>query len=166
MPTRGEYFAPYLHYEHDPYVFKDGQRQRRRRPALYSAVMRWLETYECSVERPLFHWKTTDVLALCRQHGMLNPLYDLGCDRVGCFPCIMVKKSDLRVLAQAHPEQVETIAAAEQTLRSTFFPYSKLPARFGSEPTIRDVVRWATEAEEREVSPPNLPCMSHYLACE
>lgn len=141
MPMSDDYFAPYLAYAENPYVGRDGVRQRSRMPVRYAEVMQWLATYDCTVERTLFHWKTKDILALCRQHGVLNPLYDMGFDRVGCLPCIMAKKQDVRAIARHFPAQIEQIAQAEAAMQSTFFPLGKLPLRYqaGPYPTIREV---------------------------
>jgi 3'-phosphoadenosine 5'-phosphosulfate sulfotransferase (PAPS reductase)/FAD synthetase len=144
----------------------DGQRQKRRKPLFQKEVTEWLEAYECSVERPFFHWKTADILALCRRHGVLNPLYDLGFHRGGCFPCVMARKRDIRLVAEHDPGRIETIALAEQETRSSFFRYSTVPDRFATEPTIRDVVAWASTPGRGEPDTPDRPCMSHFMRCE
>lgn len=105
--------------------------------------MAWLERHSCRVERPLFHWKTKDILKLCRQHGVLNPLYDEGFSRVGCFPCFMENKAGLAALARYAPERIDLIAQAEAGTSHTFFPYSKVPDSQCLKPGIRGVIRWA-----------------------
>jgi 3'-phosphoadenosine 5'-phosphosulfate sulfotransferase (PAPS reductase)/FAD synthetase len=107
-------------------------------------VTHWLESYECSVERPFFHWKTADILALCRTHGVLNPLYDLGFHRVGCFPCIMARKQDIRLIADHDPGRIDMIAQAERETGSSLFRYSTVPDHIAVKPTIRDIVAWAS----------------------
>jgi 3'-phosphoadenosine 5'-phosphosulfate sulfotransferase (PAPS reductase)/FAD synthetase len=52
------------------------------------------------VWRPLIRWTEQDVIDIHSRHGM-KPcrLYLEGASRVGCWPCIMARKSELRMLA-------------------------------------------------------------------
>ena len=53
------------------------------------------------VWRPLIRWSEADVIAIHARHGVLPcPLYLRGARRVGCWPCIMASKDELRLLAQ------------------------------------------------------------------
>lgn len=64
--------------------------------------------------RPLIGWKLADVWAQHAKHGIEpNRLYAHGMNRVGCMPCIMSKKSELREIARRFPDQIERIAAWE-----------------------------------------------------
>lgn len=64
--------------------------------------------------RPIFDWKLADVWAMHAKHGIgRNPLYDDGCTRVGCMPCVNVRKDELRLIADRYPEHIERIAAWE-----------------------------------------------------
>jgi len=66
------------------------------------------------VWRPLIAWTLDDVLVLHRRHDMpLNPLYLQGFTRVGCAPCIMSRKEEIRMLAEKHPEQIDKIRVLE-----------------------------------------------------
>src|SRR6185369_7258153 len=43
--------------------------------------------------RPLLTWTIADVLAIHHRHGIpVNPLYQNGHNRVGCYPCIFSQK--------------------------------------------------------------------------
>jgi 3'-phosphoadenosine 5'-phosphosulfate sulfotransferase (PAPS reductase)/FAD synthetase len=116
----------------------------------------------CRVRRPLLAWSLDDVKAIHRRHGIpLNPLYEAGAKRVGCWPCIMCRKEEIRLIALKFPERIEQIRIHEEKMQtvngrySTFFPFDKTPPRFRSRPytakdgremmvpTIDDVVRWA-----------------------
>ena len=165
MQQQDEYFREQIAYSEDPYMLKEGQWVRRRTPLFQRKVMAWLEHHSATVERPLFHWRKADVLTLCRRHGVLNPLYDLGFDRVGCFPCVMENKQGIRALAQHFPERIDELDAIEQELGRNFFPWSKVPDRQCEKPYIRDVVRWA-EAEGKEAPTGPLTCLSHFTQCE
>ena len=58
-------------------------------------------TLDCMVWRPLLKWKEQDVINIHKKHGVPpNPLYLRGARRVGCWPCIMGNKTELRMLSQ------------------------------------------------------------------
>lgn len=62
--------------------------------------------------RPLLEWKIKDVWAMHRKHGIRpNPLYsdNVGMSRVGCLPCIMARKSEIRSIAANFPDHVQRI---------------------------------------------------------
>lgn len=111
--------------------------------------------------RPLIKWQIEDVLSIHAKYKMpLNSLYSKGARRVGCFPCIMSSKPELRLMAQNFPERVTQLRQWEnlfQTVNgiSTFFPRNAVPLRFRTKTietakgekmkvaTIDDVIRWA-----------------------
>ena len=165
MQPTADYFASYLDYADQPYRYEAGEKKRKRTPLFYRQVMEWLDHHEASVERPLFHWKEADVLAFCRRHNALNPLYELGFRRVGCFPCIMENKQGLRALTEHFPARIEEIAAIEGAIGSSFFPYSKIPPSISQTPTIRDVIAWAHDGH-RAQDGEEWACMSHFGKCE
>lgn len=82
------------------------------------------------VWRPIFRWSEDDVWAQHRRHRLApNPLYAWGLQRVGCYPCINCRKSELRTIADKSPEHIARIrrweaivAAANKRRSSTFFP--------------------------------------------
>ena len=79
--------------------------------------------------RPLLSWTIDDVWAMHRRHGLApNPLYEQGMNRVGCMPCIMCRKSELREIALRFPAHIDRIEAWEALVSevskrgvSTFF---------------------------------------------
>ncbi|MCP3062936.1 phosphoadenosine phosphosulfate reductase family protein [Myxococcus sp. K38C18041901] len=74
----------------------------------------WSEGFECEVWRPLVAWSEEDVIAIHRRHGLgPNPLYLLGAERVGCWPCIYARKSEVRLLADVDPARVEALRKLE-----------------------------------------------------
>jgi 3'-phosphoadenosine 5'-phosphosulfate sulfotransferase (PAPS reductase)/FAD synthetase len=94
------------------------------------AVMTEAEGWRCYAFRPLINWKVSDVFAFHARHGLApNPLYSQGMTRVGCMPCIMAKKAELREIAARFPEHIdkieewETICAgtAKRSECATFF---------------------------------------------
>lgn len=127
-------------------------------------VMQW---------RPLITWKIEDVIAIHQKYGIaMNRLYAAGASRVGCFPCIMSRKSEIRMIALKFPERINHIRDAENTFMedghyrfSSFFPRDTIPERFRSEEvrinstgeivkvgTIDDVVRWSMTGKRAQGS--------------
>ncbi len=82
-----------------------------------------------SIYRPILDWKHADVFALARRHGIdPNPLYKMGCSRVGCMPCIHARKSELAEIYSRWPEEIarvakweRLVAACSRRQNSTFF---------------------------------------------
>jgi 3'-phosphoadenosine 5'-phosphosulfate sulfotransferase (PAPS reductase)/FAD synthetase len=120
----------------------------------YMQRWRWL---------PIHKWTAEQVFRLHAKSDVPpNPLYKMGAARVGCDPCIMARKDELRETALRRPEVFERLAAMEDrvgsTLRkqiSTFFPRKKTSASYRSLldsvsnyaiPSADDVRRWALGA--------------------
>lgn len=65
--------------------------------------------------RPIVEWTAALVFEYCKACGVApNPLYKQGMSRVGCMPCINVRKPELRQIARRFPEHIERIAQWEQ----------------------------------------------------
>lgn len=174
---------------------------RRAESAARAKLSEWgdpMESYFGVREwRPLIEWSFDDVLALHEKYDVpLNPLYYLGAQRVGCFPCINSSKAEMRALARNFPERVEQIREWEQSFDtpngiSTFFSPNTVPARFRSVTvetkngqkrvaTIDDVVEWAKSGWRAKGLHPDEAslfdgqlrdepvglCLSQSLACE
>ncbi|WP_145928523.1 phosphoadenosine phosphosulfate reductase family protein [Termitidicoccus mucosus] len=122
----------------------------------------WSKTLNCPQWRPLLRWTLDDVKAIHARHNIpLNPLYAIGAHRVGCWPCIMSRKTEIRTIALKFPERITEIRNAENKFEqdygrySSFFAASTIPERFRSKPytlpdgtaikvaTIDDIVRWS-----------------------
>lgn len=90
-----------------------------------------------NVYRPIHQWTHDQVFALAARHGIApNPLYAMGCSRVGCMPCVNVNKAELREIFLRFPEVVahmtdmeRLVAAASKRGNSTFFASSTDPHR-------------------------------------
>lgn len=109
--------------------------------------------------RPLIDWTIPDVLAIHHKHGIpINPLYRKGFGRVGCMPCIMSNKQDIRLMAKHYPERVQLIrdlegfVSAERLRRNVIEPgrYKHTTASFFLNPKrdngvapIDKVVAWS-----------------------
>ncbi len=137
--------------------------------------------------RPLLRWKLEDVLAIHKRHNVpLNPLYSYGATRVGCFPCIMSRKAEIRMIAAHFPERIDKIREEEKSFDSingisTFFARKTVPERFRSKAiktkkgeiirvaTIDDVVLWSkTErgGKQYDFDFDRRSCPSSLGACE
>ncbi|MEC5345066.1 phosphoadenosine phosphosulfate reductase family protein [Brenneria populi] len=89
------------------------------------------------VYRPILSWTHADVFALAKHHGIKpNPLYQQGCSRVGCMPCIHARKSELAEIFSRWPEEVARVAEWEKLVaacsrrgNSTFFPSTQDPSK-------------------------------------
>jgi 3'-phosphoadenosine 5'-phosphosulfate sulfotransferase (PAPS reductase)/FAD synthetase len=65
--------------------------------------------------RPLLRWNVFDVLEMHRYYGIaVNPLYQLGHDRVGCYPCIFARKEEIRLVAEHASWRIDEIRDLEQ----------------------------------------------------
>ncbi len=64
--------------------------------------------------RPIHKWLIADVLAIHHRHGVeVNPLYLRGHNRVGCYPCVMASKEDVRLVAEHSPDRIDLIRSLE-----------------------------------------------------
>lgn len=104
--------------------------------------------------RPILRWKLADVWEIHRRHSLRpNPLYALGATRVGCYPCVNCRKSELRLIADRFPEHIDRIerwerlvAAASKCRSATFFAALTDPTdvdRPGTYSGIRTLVEWS-----------------------
>jgi len=74
------------------------------------------------VWRPLIDWSFDDVRDAHHRAGIEpNPLYLKGAERVGCWPCIMARKAEIRLVADTDPGRNTAIrmleAAVQRELR-------------------------------------------------
>lgn len=71
------------------------------------------------VWRPLITWTVGDVLEMHRRHGIpVNPLYQRGHDRVGCYPCIFDSKEGIRLLPPSRIDEIRDAEAEITALRA------------------------------------------------
>lgn len=72
------------------------------------------DAFDCEVWRPLIAWTEQDVIDIHRRHGLTpNPLYLQGASRVGCWPCIYARKSEIRHIAATDPERIALLRDLE-----------------------------------------------------
>lgn len=111
--------------------------------------------------RPILRWTIKDVVAIHSEYNIpMNPLYAIGAERVGCYPCINSRKKEIRTIALNFPERIDNIRALEKELcshgkKTAFFHANTVPLRFRTVPfknkagedtmvaSIDDVVKWS-----------------------
>lgn len=107
---------------------------RAQESAARSKAVEWdfSDAFDCDVWRPILSWSEEDVVAIHKRHGLgPNPLYLLGASRVGCWPCINARKSEVRLVADVDPARIDEIEALEAEVTEAAF------ARLGPDGTRR-----------------------------
>ncbi len=57
--------------------------------------------------RPLIDWTLGDIVDIHQRHAIRpNPLYLRGASRVGCWPCIHARKTEIRLVADHDPDRI------------------------------------------------------------
>lgn len=70
------------------------------------------------VWRPMLQWTIEDVLTIHNRHGLkVNPLYQRGHNRVGCYPCIFASKEEIALIAEHSPGRIDEIRQLEVDMR-------------------------------------------------
>lgn len=130
---RGDTLISWQGVRHEESLVRSGlPRLQRINPVPFSmptALRRRGEGFRAYAYRPLVKWSTADIFAYHDRHGLpRNPLYDHGMGRVGCMPCIMCKKDEMRAIGERFPEHIDRIAEWEALVsdvskrgNSTFF---------------------------------------------
>lgn len=71
--------------------------------------------------RPIIRWTLDEVIAIHKRHGLTpNPLYLAGATRVGCYPCIFARKSEIRQWADIAPERVAVVRRLEEMIAGLY----------------------------------------------
>jgi 3'-phosphoadenosine 5'-phosphosulfate sulfotransferase (PAPS reductase)/FAD synthetase len=115
----------------------------------------------CMVWRPLLHWSKQDVIDIHHRHSLTpNPLYLKGAERVGCWPCIYSRKSEIRLMSEEDPLRIDLIRDLEKDVQQlaavryaakgeTFESKGHKPPTFfmgnpkWNMPPIDEVVKWS-----------------------
>ena len=80
----------------------------------YPEWERW-EAADCDQWRPLIRWSDQDVVNIHKEFQVPpNPLYLRGAHRVGCWPCIYARKSEIRNIAETDPDRIDLMEELEQ----------------------------------------------------
>lgn len=180
MTPNCRYFKHYF----QPYGFsKDGK--RKFHTYRKKEVMLWSAKYSDDVIRPHFDRTGQWVMEYILENGFKpNPLYYLGFSRVGCFPCVMCKQEEIKLIAETEPKYILRLDRAEEEVGHTFFPPSYVPmyardkvvmSKNGKKKkiaTAKAVVRYVRNKKGGnnhklfKKEEPDRRCMSYYSICE
>ncbi|RNC66453.1 phosphoadenosine phosphosulfate reductase family protein [Proteiniphilum sp. X52] len=130
-------------------------------------VQEYCNKYDASVLRPIFKWTSQDVIDYILNAGQQpNPLYYKGFSRVGCFPCIMWRHSEVRELIKDEPMK-QRLLDAENKMGRSFFPPNYIPKKAcpnGKYPMVEDVFRYISNKTNPDMFEPEegYSCMSMF----
>lgn len=131
-------------------------------------VIKWCKHHDASVLRPIFAWSAQQVIDYILAHGQQpNPLYKRGFSRVGCFPCIMARKQEIKLISKDEWAR-QRLIDAEQTVGHTFFTSGYIPERYcanGQYPTIQEVFNYVNRDDAQQElfeNDESFSCMSLY----
>ena len=123
-------------------------------------VLKWASKYDASILRPLFEWTSQDVIDYILANNQdVNPLYKRGVSRVGCYPCIMARQLEVKILSKDAP-MLQRLVQLEKDVnnardygKASFFPKVYIPYAFCREygngvPSIMDVVNYVTRNDD------------------
>lgn len=126
--------------------------------------------YDCEFYRPLLKWDESQVWDLLKENNVPpNPLYlEGGASRVGCYPCIHAKKSELAAMPDWAWDRLKEYEVA---VGRSWFPAGLVPGVFI--PTIDDVKEWSKTTrggKQQDLFAPDAKdvpsCMSTWGVCE
>ena len=83
--------------------------------------------------RPIISWKAHEVFSYIKENGVeINPLYEKGCTRVGCMPCIFASATEIKLLFEdpALETQRKKIQFLEKKIGRPFFINETLEDRY------------------------------------
>ena len=91
-------------------------------------VLAFIAEHGDDIERPVLDWTATQVLTFILENGQKpNPLYYQGFGRVGCFPCVLCNRREVKQIQEKYPERLTALAGKEASLNTTFFAPNFLP---------------------------------------
>jgi 3'-phosphoadenosine 5'-phosphosulfate sulfotransferase (PAPS reductase)/FAD synthetase len=128
-------------------------------------VFAYCKKYDASVFRPIKDKTAQEVIDIILNAGQKpNPLYYRGYSRVGCFPCMMCKLSEIRLIGRNEPEMRNRLIVAEIEVGSSFFPPGYIPKRFcksGKYPMVHEVLDYVADNQVDMFEPEGgYACMS------
>jgi 3'-phosphoadenosine 5'-phosphosulfate sulfotransferase (PAPS reductase)/FAD synthetase len=89
---------------------------RRAESEARANVREWEDSAALGVEvwRPLVDWSLDDVKGIHTRHNLSpNPLYAMGATRVGCWPCIHARQSEIVLVADTDPARIAELRNLE-----------------------------------------------------
>lgn len=166
LPCSADYFAEY---------FTDDKKRLYRK----TDVRQWCQLHYASVERPMLGMSAQNIIDFIIENSQQpNPLYRRGASRVGCYPCIYSKLSEVKYMLKDEKyiqrlirleEEVNCLIEGVKTPAS-FFMKGKIPERFCKKfgngiPAFEDVIAYVNRNDAQLdlfESDENLSCISIY----
>ena len=150
MPCSANYFLEYF--------AKDGKKRSLYRK---NSVIKWCEKHTATVERPMLGMSAQEIIDYILDNGQQpNPLYRHGASRVGCYPCIYAKLSDVKAMRHDTDYVNRVIRLEEDVNRvrkranashcnASLFAKGKIPERFCKKygngiPAFEDVIAYVS----------------------
>lgn len=91
-------------------------------------IIQWCKVFNADKFRPVFEWTAEEVIKYIQDNGQQpNWLYYQGFSRVGCYPCIMARKRELKLIMDNDPKRWEELKQIEDKINSTLMPPSYIP---------------------------------------
>jgi len=96
-----------------------GIRSGESRARAEMPVWEYNKTFRCDTWRPIKELSEDDVIELHKRHGIRpNPLYLMGAERVGCWPCVYARKSEVRLISEIDPKRIDVVRELEADIQS------------------------------------------------
>lgn len=148
MPCSADYFMEYNQEKKSLYRKND--------------VLKWLENHKATVERPMFGMSSQEIIDYILENGQQpNPLYRQGASRVGCYPCIYARLSEIKNMRHDLAYVLKVVKLEEEVNRmrieargdkgnpASLFAKGKIPARFCLKygkgiPAFEDVIAYVS----------------------
>lgn len=170
MPCSANYFQEYLDAENRKGLYRK------------TDVLKWCENHTATVERPMMNMNAQEIIDFIIDNGQQpNPLYRRGASRVGCYPCIYARLSEIKNMRHDIAYMIRVVKLEEEVNRirtrengkttfASLFSKGKIPARFCRKygngiPAFEDVINYVSHEdaelnlfEKEEVN----SCMSVY----
>lgn len=134
-------------FRHSETVNANGIRAEESNARAAMKEWEWSSDLDTETWRPLIAWTLQNVIDIHARHGLKpNPLYMLGATRVGCWPCINAKKSEIKIIAETDPARIALVAQLEMEVsqrRGAPRAFFNGKTSRGSVAPIEDVAAWA-----------------------
>lgn len=141
-PARAEMESECMYFKNYFQTLPNGRYYNYRK----KDVLEWCKKHDASISRPIKDWSGQDVIDCILKAGQVpNPLYYRGFSRVGCFPCIMCRHSEIRQIIQVDKPMLDRLKDAETKVGRTFFPPKYIPNHAcinGMYPFVSDVEKY------------------------
>lgn len=149
MPCSANYFQEYL---------ENGKNNLYRK----GDVTKWCQNHTATVERPMIGMSAQGIINYIIENGQQpNPLYKHGASRVGCYPCIYARLSEVKnmrhdlayvlrvVKLEEEVNRLRIEARGDKGNQASLFAKGKIPARFCRKygkgiPAFEDVVSYVS----------------------